>query len=166
MQDIGQIYEEYFETVYKYLFCLTHNNDIAEELTQETFYRAVEKINTYKGDCKISVWLCQIAKHLWFDYCKKNKKTINIQENLFNEQSTNVTEESIISNDEKISLYKKMQNLDEKTREVIYLRITGELSFKEIGTILNKTENWARVTFYRGKTKLKEVNKNGEEKRV
>lgn len=166
MQDIGQIYEEYFETVYKYLFCLTHNNDIAEELTQETFYRAVEKINTYKGDCKISVWLCQIAKHLWFDYCRKNKKTINIQENLFNEHSTNVTEESIISNDEKISLYKKMQNLDEKTREVIYLRITGELSFKEIGTILNKTENWARVTFYRGKTKLKEVNKNEREKRV
>ena len=166
MQDIGQIYEEYFETVYKYLFCLTHNNDIAEELTQETFYRAVEKINTYKGDCKISVWLCQIAKHLWFDYCRKNKKTINIQENLFNEQSTNVTEESIISNDEKISLYKKMQNLDEKTREVIYLRITGELSFKEIGTILNKTENWARVTFYRGKTKLKEDHKNEREKRV
>ena len=166
MQDIGQIYEEYFETVYKYLFCLTHNNDIAEELTQETFYRAVEKINTYKGNCKISVWLCQIAKHLWYDFCRKNKKIINIQENLFNEQSTNVTEETIISNDEKISLYKKMQNLDEKTREVIYLRITGELSFKEIGTILNKTENWARVTFYRGKTKLKEVNKNGEEKRV
>lgn len=166
MQDIGQIYEEYFETVYKYLFCLTHNNDIAEELTQETFYRAVEKINTYKGNCKISVWLCQIAKHLWYDFCRKNKKIINIQENLFNEQSTNVTEETIISNDEKISLYKKMQNLDEKTREVIYLRITGELSFKEIGTILNKTENWARVTFYRGKTKLKEVNKNEREKRV
>lgn len=166
MQDIGQIYEEYFEIVYKYLFCLTHNNDIAEELTQETFYRAVEKINTYKGDCKISVWLCQIAKHLWYDFCRKNKKIINIQENLFNEQSTNATEETIISNDEKISLYKKMQNLDEKTREVIYLRITGELSFKEIGTILNKTENWARVTFYRGKTKLKEVNKNEREKRV
>ena len=67
------------------------------------------------------------------------------------------TEEQIISNDEKISLYKKMQKLDEVTREVIYLRITGELSFKEIGIILNKTENWARVTFYRGKNKLKEV---------
>ena len=66
------------------------------------------------------------------------------------------TEEQIISNDEKISLYRKMQKLDEKTREVIYLRITGELSFKEIGVILNKTENWARVTFYRGKNKLKE----------
>ena len=65
--------------------------------------------------------------------------------------------EQIISNDDKISLYRKMQKLDEKTREVIYLRITGELSFKEIGVILNKTENWARVTFYRGKNQLKEV---------
>ena len=67
------------------------------------------------------------------------------------------TEEQIISNDEKISLYKKMQKLDEKTREVMYLRITGELSFNEIGIILNKTENWARITFYRGKNQLKEV---------
>ena len=66
-------------------------------------------------------------------------------------------EEQVISNEGKISLYKKMQSLDEKTREVMYLRITGELSFKEIGFILNKTENWARVTFYRGKNSLKEV---------
>ena len=71
--------------------------------------------------------------------------------------SNDNAEEQIISNDEKISLYRKMQKLDEKTREVIYLRITGELSFKEIGVILNKTENWARVTFYRGKNQLKEV---------
>ena len=69
----------------------------------------------------------------------------------------NITENTVILNEEKINLYKKLQNLDEKTREVIYLRITGELSFKEIGVILNKTENWARVTFYRGKQKLKEV---------
>ena len=157
MQDIKQIYEEYFETVNKYLFCLTHDNDISEELTQETFYKAVQKIDTYKGKCKMSVWLCQIAKNLWYDQCRKNKKIINIEENLFDVQSPESTENQVISNDEKISLYKKMQKLDEKTREVIYLRITGELSFKEIATILNKTENWARITFYRGKSKLKEV---------
>ena len=157
MQDIKQIYEEYFETVNKYLFCLTHDNDISEELTQETFYKAVQKINTYKGKCKMSVWLCQIAKNLWYDQCRKNKKVINIEENLFDVQAPESTKNQVISNDEKISLYKKMQKLDEKTREVIYLRITGELSFKEIATILNKTENWARITFYRGKSKLKEV---------
>lgn len=127
MQDIEKIYEEYFETVNKYLFCLTHNSDISEELTQETFCKAVKKINTYKGECKMSVWLCQIA-------------------NIFG-----------MINVEKIRLYKKMQKLDAQTREVMYLRITGELSFKEIGIILNKTENWARVTFYRGKNQLKEV---------
>ena len=158
MQNIEQIYEEYFETVYKYLFCLTHNNDISEELTQETFYRAVRKIDKYKGECKISVWLCQIAKNLWYDECRKNKRTINTREDcLMDIQETNTLEEEVIANDEKMLLYKKMQLLDDKTREVMYLRLSGELSFKEIGIILNKTENWARVTFYRGKNQLKEV---------
>ena len=158
MQDIEKIYKEYFETVNKYLFCLTHNNDISEELTQETFCKAVQKIHTYKGECKMSVWLCQIAKNLWYDQCRKNKKILKTEESeLLEVQDLNSLEDQIISNDEKITLYKKMQSLDEKTREVMYLRITGELSFKEIGVILNKTENWARVTFYRGKNRLKEV---------
>lgn len=158
MQDIEKIYEEYFETVNKYLFCLTHNSDISEELTQETFCKAVKKINTYKGECKMSVWLCQIAKNLWYDQCRKNKKFVNTKESeLLNMQVLSSLEEQVISNDEKIRLYKKMQKLDTQTREVMYLRITGELSFKEIGIILNKTENWARVTFYRGKNQLKEV---------
>ena len=156
MQDIEQIYEQYFETVYKYLFCLTRNSDISEELTQETFYRAVKKIHTFKGECKISVWLCQIAKNLWYDQCRKNKKIVNYDYDMSNLEVKDSVEEQIISNDEKITLYKKMQKLDEKSREVIYLRITGELSFKEIGDILNKSETWARVTFYRGKQKMKE----------
>lgn len=139
MQNMEQIYEQYFETINKYLFCLTHNNDISEELTQETFYKAVKKIHTYKGECKISVWLCQIAKNSWYDYCKKNKRVTRIEEALLEVQEKYTTEEKVISNDEKMLLYKKMQALDEKTREVIYLRITGELSFKEIGIILNQT---------------------------
>ena len=149
MQDIEKIYKEYFETVNKYLFCLTRNSDISEELTQETFYKAVKKINTYKGECKMSVWLCQIAKNLWIDQCRKNKKITNLsKEDLINITEQKSLEEKIISDDEKISLYKKMQKLDEKTREVMYLRISGELTFKEIADILNKTETWARVTFY------------------
>ena len=156
MQNMDEIYEECFETVYKYLFCLTHNSDISEELTQETFYRAVKKIDTYNGKCKISVWLCQIAKHLWYNQCRKNKRIVNTDETFDIEDPQNL-EEQFIAGEEKVLLYKKMQNLDEKTREVMYLRITGELSFKEIGDILNKTETWARVTFYRGKQKLKEV---------
>ncbi len=159
MQNMDEIYEECFETVYKYLFCLTHNSDISEELTQETFYRAVKKIDTYNGKCKISVWLCQIAKHLWYNQCRKNKRIVDTDETFDIEDPQNL-EEQFIAGEEKVLLYKKMQNLDEKTREVMYLRITGELSFKEIGEILGKTENWARVTFYRGKSKLKEVDEN------
>ena len=158
MQDIEQIYEEYFETVNKYLFCLTHNNDISEELTQETFYKAVKKIDTYKGNCKMSVWLCQIAKNLWYNELKKNKRMDlkNAEELEYLKSDENLENDYILKED-KINLYKKIQTLDEQTREVIYLRITGELSFKEIGDILNKTETWARVTFYRGKQKLKGV---------
>lgn len=158
MQNIEEIYKEYFKTVNKYLFCLTHNNDISEELTQETFYRAVKKINTYKGECKISVWLCQIAKNLWYDKCRRDRRLVHIEENeLFNIQTLNNIEDEIILKEEKSLLNEKIQKLDERTREVIYLRIVGELTFKEIGVIMNKTENWARVTFYRGKNKMKEV---------
>jgi RNA polymerase sigma-70 factor (ECF subfamily) len=92
---------------------------------------------------------------------QKKKNNIDIEEmEALCFQDLNTVEDKIISNEEKISIYKKMQNLDDKTREVMYLRITGELSFKEIGVILNKTENWARVTFYRGKNKLKEGDEN------
>ena len=158
MQNMEEIYKEYFKTVNKYLFCLTHNDDISEELTQETFYRAVKKINTYRGECKISVWLCQIAKNLWYDKCRRDKRLVHIEESeLFNLQALNNIEEEIISKEEKMLLKDKIQKLDKKTREVIYLRIVGELSFKEIGVIMDKTENWARVTFYRGKNKMKGV---------
>lgn len=158
MQNIEKIYDEYFETVKKYLFCLTRNNDIAEEFTQETFYKAVKKINTFKGNCKISVWLCQIAKNLWYDELRKKQKIQNIkEEELFALTSLEQTEQTVIANEDKIELYRKLQKLNPLTREIIYLRITGELSFKEIADILNKTETWARVTFYRGIQKLKEV---------
>lgn len=166
MQNMEEIYKEYFETVKKYLFCLTHNNDIAEELTQETFYKAVKNIHTFKDNCKISVWLCKIAKNTWLDSIKKNKNIKDMADNeLFEIESLETTDETVISNQGKLELYKKIQKLDEKTRDVIYLRITGDLNFKEIGDIFNKTENWARITFYRGKQKLKEV-KLHERKRM
>ena len=156
MQNIEQIYQEYFEIVYKYLFCLTHNRDISEELTQETFYKAIIKIDTYKDEGKVSAWLCKIAKNLWYDQYRKNKRIIYGEEELLKIKSDSSTEDDIIDEQQKDSLYKKIQFLDENTREVMNLRLIGELSFKEIGIILNKTENWARVTFYRGKNKLKE----------
>ncbi len=164
MQDIEEIYKEYSNTVYKYLFCLTHSEDISEDLTQETFAIAVKEINKFKGNCKISSWLCQIAKHLWYKKLKKDKRINNIPiEDLENEIiDIESTEDIICKNEDKLNIFKSIQILDEKSREVVYLRMIGNLNFIEIGEVLGKTPNWARVTFYRAKEKIKEVNNYGK----
>lgn len=159
MQNIEEIYKEYFKTVYKYLFCLTSNHDLAEELTQETFYKAVKKIDTYEGKCKISVWLCQIAKYTWYDYLRKKQEIINIDD-LYEFKSEVSLEDKIIEEEEKNLIEGKLNVLDDFSKEVVILRIKGDMSFKEIGNVLNKTENWARVTYYRAKNKLKEALKD------
>ncbi len=157
MNNIEEIYAEYVEIVRKYLFYLTHNDDISEELTQETFYRAIKKIDSFKNNCKMSTWLCEIAKNLWYNELKKNKKIKNISDKEIEIiESEEKVENDVISKEKKLKLYNDIQNLGEDMRNVIYLRLTGELSFKEIGDILGKTENWARVVFYRAKKKLKE----------
>ncbi|HJJ04912.1 MAG TPA: sigma-70 family RNA polymerase sigma factor [Clostridiaceae bacterium] len=165
MQNIEEIYKQHCNTVYKYLFCLTHDENISEELTQETFAIAVKEINKFKGNCKVSVWLCQIAKHLWYKELKKNKKVkdIPIEELTEELQISETTEDIICNNEDKLKLFKNMQVLDEQSKEVMYLRITGNLNFIEIAEILGKTPNWARVTFYRAKQKIREVSKIGKE---
>ena len=161
MQNIEKIYEEYYTSVYKYLFCLTQNKEISEDLTQETFAQAVRDINKFRGECKLSVWLCQIAKHLWYKELKKNKtKNISFEELNENSLYDEMLEEDLCAKEDKIKLFKDMQLLDEKSREVMYLRIAGDLSFEEIGEILGKTSNWARVTFHRAKQKIRKVNNN------
>ena len=168
MQNIEDVYKQYSSTVYKYLFCLTNNEDIAEDLTQETFTIAVKEINKFKGNCKVSVWLCQIAKHLWYKELKKSKrrKSISIEELNDDIEEHETIEDIVMQKEDKLKLFKDMQNLDELSREIMYLRMVGNLNFIEIGEILGKTPNWARVTFYRAKQKIKEVNENGKEKRV
>lgn len=164
MQNIEEIYQQYSNTVYKYLFCLTDKEEIAEDLTQETFAIAVKEIYKFKGNCKMSVWLCQIAKHLWYKELKKHKKNQNISMDELAEeiQEKQTTEDIVCKNEEKLTLYKDLQKLDGQAREVVYLRMMGNLNFIEIGEILGKTPNWARVTFYRAKQKIKEVNQNGK----
>ena len=165
MKNIEKVYKEYSNTVFKYLFCLTGKEELAEDLTQETFAIAIKEIGKFRGDCKISVWLCQIAKHLWYKELKKHKKNTNISINDLNEElsSDESIEEIICDKEDKLKLFKSMQKLDEKSKEVMYLRLIGNLNFTEIGEVLGKTPNWARVTFYRAKQKIREVNKNGKE---
>jgi len=74
VQDVDKIYKEHAQTVYKFLYSYTHDAEMAEELTQETFFRAIKSIHTFNGKCKMSVWLCQIAKHIWYQELEKQKK--------------------------------------------------------------------------------------------
>ncbi len=158
MQDIAEIYKKYSEIVYKYVFCLTGNEDITEEIVQETFLVAVQDINKFKGECKISTWLCQISKYIWYKKLRKQKlkqelPLDNMQNSLFIDESI---EEEICIKEDKLQLFKKLQTLDEDTRNVMYLRILGNFEYSEIAEIMDKSSNWARVVFFRGKQKLKE----------
>jgi len=160
MEDMDQIYRQYMMQIYKYLFSLCHDSHLTEELTQETFYQALKYIDTFRGDCKLYVWLCQIAKRLWIKEVRKRKKENKVE--LVEEipVQDQLIDEGIILRGEKMDLYKLMHSLPEPTREVMHLRLSGEFSFKEIGEIMGKDENWARVTFYRGKQKIREEKKN------
>lgn len=154
LQDIDKIYREHAKTVYKFLYTKTQDSDWAEELTQETFYRAIKSIHTYNGQCKITTWLCQIAKHIWMQELEKRSKyqTEEINHNIVS--CDQGMEGRLIQVEQKMQLMKALHCIREPAREVLYLRLLGDLSYREIGEILGQSETWARVTFYRGKQKL------------
>lgn len=159
MKQMEELYINYAKTVHKYLICLTNDVNIAEDLTQETFYQASKTIKNFKGECKVSVWLCQIAKYSWYKHLEKNKKynCDSYEDISFEIVGYQNLELDLLKNEDKMELFKKIHLLDSQSNEIIFLRISGELSFREIGDIFNKSENWARVSFYRAKQKLLEV---------
>ncbi|MEF3302140.1 RNA polymerase sigma factor [Paenibacillus sp. GYB003] len=156
-EDMENIYKNYAKSVYRYLLSLTHDEDTAEELTEETFYRAVYSIHTYNGSCKISVWLCQIAKHIWYQELQKKKKYASHELHANIPSPNRSPEEAALFQSSKMDLYRAIHRLSEPMREIVHMRISGEFSFAEIGEILGKSESWVRVTFYRAKQKLMEV---------
>ena len=149
-----EIYRRYAQTVFKFLRAQTGQADLAEELTQETFYRAVQSIQNFDGSCKLSVWLCQIGRHVWYQYLKKHEKEKEAGPYGF-ETAVPSVEQEVIAKENQLELLKQIHQLNDASKEVIYLRSFGGLSFREIGEIMGKSEVWARVVFYRGKEKLK-----------
>lgn len=158
MQAMDEIYQSYARMVYKYLMSLTADENLAEELTQETFYQAIRSIDRFDGSCRISTWLCAIAKNQLLSYRRKHPVSDEVTEDILTEKSA---EESVLDYENRVETLKKLHGCPEPYREVMYLRVYGNLSFREIGDIMGKTENWARVTFYRGKEHLrKELEKH------
>ena len=161
-RDLEALYREYAPTVYRYLFCLCRDRALSEELAQETFFQAMKTVGRFRGDCKPDVWLCQIAKRLWYKELKRRKAIVSVpldEERLI---SSHDVEGEYLLKAEKADFYRQLHLLDENTREVMYMRLTGELSFEEIGDILGRTASWARVTFYRGKQKMAKELKSDE----
>lgn len=153
MTEFEKIYSEYFPYVYKYVFSLCQSKDLAEEITQETFFKALRNIDKFNGHCKLSVWLCQIAKNSYFTYCQKNKRTTDTY---VEDIESEYFEQGLINGEDILQIHKAIHILQEPYKEVLSLRIFGELSFKQIAEIFEKTESWARVTFHRAKIKLRE----------
>lgn len=154
MDNMENIYNKYANSIKHYIFCFTKDIGLAEDIMQETFVVAINQINKFRGDCEISVWLFSIAKKILYKKTKKNSIYNMVPIDEF-ELADNISiEEDCINKDNKLKLFEALQKLDPNTREVMYLRLTGDLTFKEIGKILNRTESWAKVTFFRGKQKL------------
>ena len=152
MKPMEEIYKEYAMTVYRFLLSRTHNEDLSEELTQETFYQAIRTVNRYDETCKVSTWLLGIAKNVLLSYRRKHPATEDIADQEIPVESA---EDAVIRSSERVELLRKLHALEEPRREIVYLRVFGGLSFREIGDVFGKAENWARVTFYRAKEQLR-----------
>ena len=154
MLDMDVVYNDYAQTVFQFLMTLCHEEHTAEELTQETFYQAVRCAGKFDGTCKVSTWLCQIAKHLWYQELDKRKRRdpSELTDSIVSEEAS--PESKACLKEEKMELFRKVHVLSETEKEIVLLRLTGAFSFREIGDIFEKSENWARVTFYRAKQKI------------
>lgn len=149
-----ELYDKYFHDVFLYLKSLCKNDSIAEELTQDTFFKAMKSLDKFKGDCDVRVWLCQIAKFGYYDYCRKNK--LRSYEELSAETvDTGVSIETALEDSQTaVQIHRILHEMNEPYKEVFTLRVFGELSFRQIAELFGKTENWSAVTFHRAKMKI------------
>ena len=155
MSELESLYRAYFQDVYLYILSLSKDEHIAEDITSEAFIKAIKSIDTFKGNCDIRVWLCQIAKNCYFSYLRKNKKIIYRDEEPEHISEINV-EQLIVSKEDSMKIHEILHKLKEPYKEVFSLRVFSELSFREIGNLFGKSENWACVTYHRARKKIQE----------
>ena len=150
MEDYEKIYALYFQDVYRYVCALSRDANLAEEITQETFFKALKSLDSFRGQCRLYVWLCQIAKHTYLSHLKKRKEPEK------EEPLRCSIEEMMLEKESAFQIHQALHNLSEPYKEVFSLRVLGELSFRQIGLLFGKSENWARVTYHRARLKIKE----------
>ena len=167
MTEFESIYQKYFRDVYLFILGLSGNEHIAEEITEETFFKALKSLKGFRGDCDIRVWLCQIAKNEYYYYLRKSRRIRATdlgegsdeeygvrQQAMTSECTASGIEQQIVDSEEAIRIHKILHNLKEPYKEVFQLRVFGELSFDRIGDIFGKSANWACVTYHRARVKI------------
>ena len=151
--DFEQIYNTYYMQVFSYVMTLAKNQDVSEEITQKTFYKAMTTEKIHRGDSSELTWLCAIAKNLFIDEHRENNKSDELKQECASDSDF---EDTLSDEESAFHVYQVLHNLDEPYKEVFQLRIFGELPFKKIGLLFGKTENWACVTYHRARFKIRE----------
>lgn len=156
-KDIEKYYEKYGAKVYAYLLGMSGDGDISRDLTQETFVRAIGSLSSFDGRCSVSTWLCSIAKNLWLNEVRRRglHPSAGTDEAPPETDISPPPDEAAEQRDSKMFVLRQVHSLPETEKEIVLLRATGAMTFAEIGELFGKTENWARVTFYRAKQKLR-----------
>ena len=153
--DYEKLYTSYYMQIYSYVVSIAQNRELAEEITQKTFYKAISAKTKFKGRSNELTWLCSIAKNLYYDELRKNQHIADMSEFSDLPSDENI-ERTVSDSDMAFRIHLVLHRLDEPYKEVFQLRVFGELSFAQIATIFGKTETWARVTYHRAKLKIQE----------
>ncbi|MDR1002562.1 MAG: RNA polymerase sigma factor [Oscillospiraceae bacterium] len=154
MSDFEKIYEQYGKRVYYFLLSLCRDEDLAEELTQETMLRAIMNIGSFRKESKLSTWLCQIAKNLYFEWQKKSRRTVPLDENASLADCGEDIEERLSDKEDAQRILRRLHLLGEPYKEVFTLHALGGVSLTEISKLFGKSDSWARVTYYRAKAMI------------
>ena len=153
-KDFERIYREQFDTVYRYALALTRDVHAAEELTQETFFKALQGIDAFRGECSLKTWLCGIAKNTFLSECRR-KQSEPLDELPERADEGALPETLALEKDESMRVHRALHALPEPYKEVFSLRVFGQLSFRDIGELFGKTENWACVVYHRARGKIR-----------
>lgn len=155
MMGLEELYREIQPGIYAFFYLKTMDREVAEDLTQEIFYQAVKGFQSYSGQSTIQTWVFAIAKNLWKKHIRSKRYKDRLQDRVRSEEGTAISaEEQYIQKEQSDQLLQKINQLDAHSKEVVTYRVYGELSFREIGLLMGKSENYARVTFHRAKLKL------------
>ena len=155
--EFEKVYRAYYKDVELYLRAICRDESLAEELTAQTFFKTMHALPKFRGDCDIRTWLFTIARNCYFSHLRKTKQTESLEniKELQVPDTQKTLEEHVIDKQQALMIHEILQNMPPTYKEVFSLRVFGQLSFEEIGTVFHKSANWACVTYHRTKQKIR-----------